>query len=77
MNTGNRNPLQLPEDKTYTTLTSAPIIGKLVKDANNKFLFPPLNTSNSFATVDYDTHINTKIDFTINHVLKTMTASEH
>ena len=26
-------------------------------------LFPALNISNNFATLDYDAHINTKIDF--------------
>ena len=32
--------------------------------------------SNNFATLDYDVHINTNIDFTINHVFKSMTVQE-
>ena len=39
-------------------------------------MFPALNVSKSFATLDYDAHINTKIDFTINHVFKSMTVQE-
>ena len=37
-------------------------------NSNKKFIFPALNISNNFATKDYDAHINTKIDSTINHV---------
>ena len=37
------------------------ISGKIVLDtSNNKFIFPALNVSNNFATIDYDAHINTK-----------------
>ena len=36
-----------------------------------------LNVSNNFATIDYDAHINTKIDHTINHVFHSMTVQEH
>ena len=35
-----------------------------------------MNVSNNFATIDYDAHINTKIDYTINHVLRSMTVQE-
>ena len=50
------------------------ISGKLVLDtSNNKFVFPALNVSNNFATIDYDAHINTKIDYTINLVSRSMT----
>ena len=45
-------------------------------DSNKKYIFPTLNISNNFATLDYDAHINTKIDFTINHVFKSMTVQE-
>ena len=41
-----------------------------------KYLFSALNVSNNFATLDYDAHINTKNDFTINHVFKSMTVQE-
>ena len=44
--------------------------------SNNKFVFPALNVSNNFATIDYDAHINTKIDYTINHVFRSMTVQE-
>ena len=38
------------------------ISGKLVLDtSNSKFVFPALNVSNNFATIDYDAHINTKL----------------
>ena len=39
-------------------------------------MFPALNISNYFATIDYDAHINIKNDFTINHVFKSMTVRE-
>ena len=45
-------------------------------DSNKRYIFPALNISNNFATLDYDAHINTKIDFTINHVFKSMTVQE-
>ena len=32
--------------------------------------------SNNFATIEYDAHINTKIDYTINHVFRCMTVQE-
>ena len=49
------------------------ISGKIVLDtSNNKFIFPASNVSNNFATIDYDAHINTKIEnYTINTTLKT------
>ena len=53
------------------------ISGKLQFDNSNKiYIFPALNRSNSFATIDTDAHINTKIDFTVNHVFKSMTVQE-
>ena len=53
------------------------ISGKIVLDnSNNKFIFPALNVSNNFATIDYEAHINTKIDYTINHVFRSMTVQE-
>ena len=45
-------------------------------DTNKKYIFPALNISNTFATLDYDAHINTKIDFTINYVFKSMSVQE-
>ena len=53
------------------------INGRIQFDTSNqKYIFPALKYSNNFATLDYDAHINTKIDFTINHVFKTMTVQE-
>ena len=53
------------------------ISGKLQFDTSNqKYIFPALKMSNNFATLDYDAHINTKIDFTINHVFKSLTVQE-
>ena len=53
------------------------ISGKIVLDtSNNKFIFPALNVSNNFATIDYDAHINTKVDYTNNHVFRSMTVQE-
>ena len=51
--------------------------GKIQIDTSNqKYIFPALNVSNNFATLDYDAHINTKIDFTINNVFKSMKIQE-
>ena len=51
--------------------------GKIVLNtSNNKNIFPALNISNNFATIDYDAHINTKVDYTINHVFCSMTVQE-
>ena len=53
------------------------ISSKIILDnSNNKFVFPAINVSNNFATIDYDAHINTKIDYTINHVFRYMTVQE-
>ena len=53
------------------------ISGRIQFDTSNqKFIFSAINVSNNFATLDYDAHINTKIDFTINHVFKSLTVQE-
>ena len=39
-------------------------------------MFPALNVSNNFATIDNDVHINTKIYYSINHVFRSMTVQE-
>ena len=62
MHTRQPNPRSMIDEK---------IFGKIVLDnSNNTFVFPALNVSNSFATFDYDAHINTKIEYTINHVFR-------
>ena len=35
-------------------------------NSNNKFMYPALNVSNIFATIDYDAHLITKLVYTIN-----------
>ena len=69
--TGKSNPLQLPRNEQYNQLTTRLISGKLFH-TQDKFLFPALNSSNNFATIDYESYINTKIDYSINHVIKIM-----
>ena len=39
-------------------------------------VFPALNVFNNFATIDYYAHINTKIDYTINHAFRSLTVQE-
>ena len=53
------------------------ISGRIQFDTSNqKYIFPALSVSNEIATLDYNAHINTKINFTINHVFKSMTVQE-
>ena len=52
------------------------ISGEIIDNSNNKFVFPALNVSNNFATIDYDAHISTKIEFTVNHVFRSMNVQE-
>ena len=65
MQTGKRDPLQLPQNEQYNQLTTQFISGKLIL-TQDKFLFPALNSSNAFATIDYEAHINTENDYSIN-----------
>ena len=68
MHTGQPNPHSMIDEY---------ISGKIVSDTSNtKVIFPALNVSNNFATIDYDAHINTKINYTINHVFRSMTVQE-
>ena len=68
MNSGQPRPHSIIDQK---------ISGKIQFDTSNqKYIFPALNVSNNFATLDYDAHIRTKIDSTINHVFKSMTVQE-
>ena len=68
MHTGQRNP---------QTSINEYISGKIVlENSKNKFMIPALNVPNMFATIDYDAHINTRIDYTINHVFRSMTVQE-
>ena len=65
MHTGQPNP---------SSIVNEYISGKIVlNNSNNKYVFPAINVSNIFATINYDAHINTKIDYTINHVFRSMT----
>ena len=68
MNNGQQKPHSIIDQR---------ISGKIHFDTSNKkYIFPALNVSNNFGTLDYDAHINTKIDFTINHVFKSMKVQE-
>ena len=68
MQTGQPNPQSMINDY---------ISGKIVlENSNDKFIFPALNVSNTFVTIVYDAHINTKIDYTINRVFRSMTVQE-
>ena len=68
MHTGQPNPQSILNEY---------ISGKIVLDnSNNKIIFPALNVSNNFATIDYDALIITKIDYAINHVFQSMTVQE-
>ena len=42
----------------------------------NKHYFPALNESKNFGTLNFDARINTKIDYSINHVFIAMTIQE-
>ena len=68
MHTGQPNP---------SSIINEFISGEIVlNNSNNKYVFPALNVSNNFATIDYDAHINTKIDYTVNYVFCSMTVQE-
>ena len=67
MHTGKRNPLQIHEDEQYTLLSTQINSGKLTHN-RNKLLFLASNSSIYFATIDYETRIKTKTDYSINHV---------
>ena len=68
MNTGQPKPRSLLDQN---------IGGKRQFDnSNKKYIFPAIKIPNNFATIDYDAHINTKIDFRKNHVFKSMTVQE-
>ena len=76
MHTGKLNPLQLPQNEQYNQITTQLGSGKLIH-TQDKFLFPAaLNSCNNFATINYEAHINTKIDCSINHVFKSMSVAE-
>ena len=58
-------------NKMYTgTFKFLPADKNLMYDPTRN---PALNVSKNFATTDYDAHINTKIDYTISHVSRSMT----
>ena len=67
MHTGQPNP---------QTIINNHISGKVVLDDSNNFIFPALNVSNNFATIEFEALINTKIDYTVNHVFPSMTVQE-
>ena len=75
MKTGNKSPIVVDEDLSFS---QQPTSQRLVFDSlQSEFYFPSLNDSNSFGTVDYDCHNNTKIGCTHNHVYKFISIQEH
>ena len=59
------------------SITNENISGNLVLDSTTKHnVFPALNVSKNFATIDYTADFNTKIDYTISHVFRSMTVQE-
>ena len=68
MHTGQPNPQSIINES---------ISGEIVLYSTTKhYVFPALNVSNNFATIDYNAHIITKSDYTINHVFRSMTVQE-
>ena len=67
MHTGQPNPQSIINEY---------ISGRIVLDDSNNFTFPALNVSNNFATIRYEAPINTKIEYTINHVFCSMPVQE-
>ena len=68
MNTGQPRPHSMIDQRTGGQIQYG--------NTNKRYVFPLLNKSNNFATLDYDAQINTKIDLTINHVFKSMSVQE-
>ena len=69
MHTGQPNPQSIINEN---------ISGKIVMNtSNNNYIFPALNVSNHFATIDHDAHINTKIDYIKNHSFFDSTRIKH
>ena len=68
MHTGQPNPQYM--------ITECISCKSVFDNSNNHFIFPALNVSNTLATIDYDAHVNTKIDYTINHVFHSMTVQK-
>ena len=70
INDGNKN--TVVDEKTSFSQRSMSSL--LVFNAGEiESCFPPLNDSKSFDTVDFDAHIKTNRDYSINHVFKYMT----
>ena len=74
MSTANKNPIVVAEDLSFS---QQPRSSLLVFDSvKSKWNFHPPNDSNSFGTVDYDAQVFANIDFSMNHVLKSMSTHE-
>ena len=59
---------------TPQVILNEDIFGKIVLDPTAKHdVFPALNVSNNFATINYDAHTSTKLDYTVNRVFSSMT----
>ena len=75
MNAGNWNPI-VPGGKPPVTRSLIYSLLVLVSVKKNRKCFPPVNDAISFGTVDYDVHIKTKIEYSIDYVFKSMTIQE-
>ena len=68
MHTGHPNPQSINNEY---------ISGKIViNNSINNFMFPAVNVSNNFATIDYEAHIITKTDYTIKQFFRPMTVQK-
>ena len=58
-------------------MTASPLIVSQAVQSQIELLFLAINSPNSFATINYDAHINTKFEYSINHVFRSMCVDEH
>ena len=74
MKTRNKNPIVVEEEPLFnkSSMFSPLVLGTVKK----KIYFHPLIDSVSFGTVDYDANINGKVDYSTNHIFKSMTSLE-
>ena len=66
-----QHPVFLDEDSSVNQQVMS--LSLVFDSVKKNFFFRSLNDSISFGTVDYDAHINTTVDYFINHVFYAMT----
>ena len=72
MHTGRRNPFQLPEDEQFDCPPTQLIRRKHIHLDQIKLLSPVSNSSNTFATIDYEAQFNMNKKIFINLVFITI-----